>query len=76
MGLEESMTLLGWIAGGIGLAVGVWFFVAFLDWLGDIGSGFTAEQAREQTRRWLRQYQALQPPQSKPRRPGSTGVTP
>ena len=45
--------MIGWVIGGIGLAVGVWLFVAFIDWLGDIGTGFTPEQARRQTRRWL-----------------------
>lgn len=47
------LTILGWIVGGLGLAIGVWLFIAFLDWLGDIGSGFTEEQAKRQTRRWL-----------------------
>lgn len=51
------LTILGWIAGGLGIAIGVWLFVAFLDWLGDIGSGFTEEQARLQTRRMLEREQ-------------------
>jgi len=50
-----------WILEGVGLAVGVWFFLVFLDWIGDIGSGFTEEQARRQTRRWL---EHKRPPES------------
>lgn len=45
------MTLLGWIVGGFGLAIGAWFFVIFLDWLGDFGQNITEEQARKQLRR-------------------------
>ena len=60
------MTVLGWIIAGIGLAVGVWLFIAFLDWLGDIGSGFTPEQAQRQTRRWLARQQ---PPGSTEEKP-------
>ena len=60
------LTVLGWICGGVSLAVGVWLFVAFIDWLGDIGGGFTEEQARKQTRRWLARQQP----------PGSTGEKP
>ncbi len=61
------LTLLGWIVGGFGLAIGVWFFLIFLDWIGNIGQDITEEQARAQSRkmhlRWLRE-------QSRPR--GST----
>lgn len=60
------LTFLGWIVGGIGLVIGVWLFVAFLDWLGDIGSGFTEEQARKQTRRWLERQQRHGSTEGKP----------
>jgi hypothetical protein len=52
-------TVLGWIVGGFGLAVGVWFFLIFLDWIGDWGQDITVEQARIQSRRmhlrWLKE---------------------
>lgn len=51
------MTVIGWVVGGFALAFGVWMFVAFLDWLGDLGSGFTEEQARRQIRRSLERKQ-------------------
>ncbi len=53
------LTLLGWIVGGFGLAIGVWFFLIFLDWLGDIGQDITEEQARERWRR-LREQERKQ----------------
>lgn len=53
------LRVLGWIAGGFGLAVGVWFFLIFLDWIGNIGQDITEEQARTQARkmhlRWLQE---------------------
>ena len=46
--MPDMLTFLGWIVGGFGLAIGVWLFVAFLDWLGDLGQEITEEQARRQ----------------------------
>ena len=65
------MTFVGWIVGGFGLAIGVWFFLIFLDWLGDLGQDITEEQAKIQSRkmhqRWLR---------AQPQPPGSTEEKP
>lgn len=68
------MTLLGWILGGIGLAIGVWFFLIFMDWLTDLGQDITEEQARQQARTMhLRSPDSSQP---RPQRHESTVVKP
>jgi hypothetical protein len=41
------MTFLGWIVGGIGLVIGVWLLLAFVDWMGGWGTSLTEEQARK-----------------------------
>lgn len=65
------LTVLGWIAGGFGLALGAWLFVIFLDMLGDIGGGMTKKQVREHERTMalLRSRAPRQPPESTEEKP-------
>jgi hypothetical protein len=50
------------VVGGFALAVGVWLLLALLDWLSEIGAGFTPEQARRRTLRWLARQQPHESP--------------